>query len=420
MEKIAIIGTGIAGMSAAWLLNEHSDITVFEQNDYVGGHTNTVNVNENGRNIPIDTGFIVFNRQNYPNLLKLFSKIGVDYKKTSMSFSVQHMPDKLEYNGSGLDGIFGQRRNLFRPKHYKMLADVVRFNKECLTVLDEPQYAGYTIGDYTRENKFGNDFLEKYLLPMNSAIWSTPPEKSLDFPVVTLVRFFKNHGLLGVNSHFHWYTVENGSQAYREKLIAPFKNKIRTNAAVTEVEQVSGKVNVRIANGSQFRFDKVVIAGHGDQALAMLKQPDALQTELLSKFSYQKNNVTLHKDASVMPRRKRVWSAWNYRIEARNGHFITSTVYNMNMLQGLGGKHDYLLSVNDPGNIDPDKVISEYQYDHPVFNIEAMEAQKYLPKLNQNGPIYFCGSYFGYGFHEDALKSGIAAAEQLTGKKLWD
>ncbi len=420
MEKVAIIGSGIAGMAAAWLLNKEFDITVFEKNNYVGGHTNTFTVNENGRDIPIDTGFIVFNKQNYPNLLKLFNTLNVLYKPTNMSFSVQHKPEKLEFNGSGFNGIFGQRRNLLRPRFYKMLSDIVRFNKESVAVLDEPRYNDYTINDYTRENGFGDDFMEKYLLPMNSAIWSTPPEKSLDFPMVALVRFFKNHGLLGVNSHFQWFTVENGSQAYKEKLTASFRDKIITNAEIQSVQKLDGKVIVRNKAGKARKFDKVLLAVHGDQALKMLASPDQIQKDLLSKFAYQPNKVTLHTDASVMPLRKRVWSAWNYRIEGKNGSYKTSTVYNMNILQGLPTNTDYLLSVNDPGNINPEKVVMETWYDHPIFDLEAIKAQPRLSELNNDGQIYFCGSYFGYGFHEDALKSGIAAAEKLAGKKLWN
>ena len=420
MEKVAIIGTGIAGMSAAWLLNKDYDITVYEKNDYVGGHTNTYNVDEQGKKIPIDTGFIVFNKQNYPNLLRLFEHLNVPYKSTKMSFSVQHKPEKLEYNGSGLNGIFGQRRNLLRPRFYRMLSDIMRFNRESVAVLDQPKYNDYTISDYTRENDFGADFMEKYLLPMNSAIWSTPPEKSLDFPMLALVRFFKNHGLLGMNSHFQWYTVENGSQSYRQKLISSYQNKIITNTEVASVKKAGGRVEVTDQHGNTRIFDKVVIAAHGNQALKMLIHPDPLQKNLLSKFEYQPNKVTLHTDASVMPLRKRVWSAWNYRIEGKNGHYTTSTVYNMNMLQGLPTKTDYMLSVNDPGNIAPNKIIMETWYDHPVFNLDAIKAQHELSSLNNDGQIFFCGSYFGYGFHEDALKSGIEAAEKLAGKKLWN
>lgn len=419
MEKVAIIGTGIAGMSAAWLLNSHYDITVFEQNDYVGGHTNTVEVEEAGQKIPVDTGFIVFNKTNYPHLVRLFEKLEVPYKPSTMSFSVQNIPGNLEFNGSGINGIFGQRRNLFRPSFYRMLSEIMRFNKESILTLDDPIYKNYTISDYIEEKQYSRQFLETYLLPMNSAIWSTPPETSLEFPFVTLVRFFKNHGLLGVNTHFQWFTVDGGSRTYRDKLIAPFRQKIKTNARVIEILESDKGVAVKTSDAKMHYFDKVLVATHADQALAMLKKPTVEQFRLLSPFAYQKNNVTLHNDASVMPRRRRLWSAWNYRLEGKNGSWITSTVYNMNILQNLPAKKDYLLSVNDPGNIDLKKIIRQIRYDHPVFNLAAIKAQEELPTLNDEGKIYFCGSYFGYGFHEDALKSGIAAAEKLSGKNLW-
>jgi len=419
MEKVAIVGTGVAGMIAAHLLHKEYDISVFEKKNYVGGHTHTVEVDEGNIKVPIDTGFIVFNKTNYPNLLKLFKRLDVAYKPTKMSFSVQHVPEKLEYNGSGFNGIFGQRRNLLNRSFYKMLGDIARFNKRSLAVLTDDKYSGYSLGDYIEEEKYGQDFKEKYLLPMNSAIWSTPPEKSLEFPLETLVRFFKNHGLLGVNSHFQWYTVKGGSWSYRNKLIEPFLEKISVNKEITQVKRTSKGVELKDLNGKMYQFDKVILAGHADQSFAALSNPKVLESELLSKFKYQPNRVTLHTDSNVMPSRKRVWSAWNYRIEKINGSWNTSTVYDMNALQKVSEKQDYFLSVNDSGMIAPEKIIREFQYDHPIFNLEAVKAQESLKQLNETGPVYFCGSYFGYGFHEDALKSGIEAAEKLANKKLW-
>lgn len=420
MEKVAIVGTGIAGMISAYLLNDDYDITVFEKNDYVGGHTHTVTVDEDGGHVPIDTGFIVFNKTNYPNLLKLFDRLSVSYKPTNMSFSVQHIPENLEYNGSGFNGIFGQRKNLANPSFYKMLFDINRFNQQSAEVLNEPHYADYSLGDYIEEKKFGRDFKEKYLLPMNSAIWSTPPEKSLEFPLVTLVRFFKNHGLLGVNSHFQWYTVDGGSWQYRDKLIESFRDRIKLNAEVVSLSRSSKGVEIIDVNGHFHQFDKVVLAGHADQSLALLTDPTNEELDLLGKFSYQPNRVTLHTDDSIMPKRKRVWSAWNYRIEKKNGSWLTSTVYDMNTLQQVSEKQNYFLSVNDTGIVDESKILKEFEYDHPVFNLEAVKAQKHLASLNEKGQVYYCGSYFGYGFHEDALKSGIEASEKLAGRKLWN
>lgn len=419
MEKVAIVGTGIAGMAAAYLLHKDYDITVFEKNNYVGGHTNTVEVEEEGKKIPIDTGFIVFNKTNYPNLLKLFDRLDVSYKPTNMSFSVQQIQQNLEYNGSGFNGIFGQRKNLLKPSFYRMLGDISRFNRKSLEVLSDSRYDDYSLGDYIVEEKYSSEFKENYLLPMNSAIWSTPPEQSLNFPLVTLVRFFKNHGLLGINSHFQWYTVEGGSQQYKNKLIEPFVEKIRLNSEVKSVRRSSDGVVLTTRSGKQFIFDKVIMAGHGDQTYKALENPTEKEKELLCKFKYQSNRVVLHTDAAIMPKRKRIWSAWNYRIEKINGSWTTSTVYDMNALQKVSDKKDYFLSVNDAGMIDPEKILRAFEYDHPIFDIEAIRAQKALPELNKNGQIYYCGSYFGYGFHEDALSSGIAAAEQLAEKKLW-
>jgi predicted NAD/FAD-binding protein len=420
MERVAIVGTGIAGMMAAWLLHDKYDITVFEKKNYIGGHTHTVEVDEDGTKIPIDTGFIVFNKSNYPNLLKLFQKLEVAYKPTNMSFSVQQLQQDLEYNGSGFNGIFGQRKNLVKPSFYKMLNDIVRFNKQSIAVLDDPSYDDYSLKDYVTEMKFSKQFTENYLLPMNSAIWSTPPEESMNFPLVTLVRFFRNHGLLGVNSHFQWFTVDGGSWKYRDKLIKPFMDKIRVNSEVTHVERSGEGVQLKTINGETHQFDKVIMAGHADQTLKTLKNPNTDELQLLSKYRYQPNKVTLHTDERIMPRRKRIWSAWNYRIEKINGSWTTSTVYNMNILQHVSDKQNYFLSVNDAGIVDPEKVIREFEYDHPIFDIPVIEAQKKLPELNDEGRIFYCGSYFGYGFHEDALKSGIAAAEKLAGKKLWN
>jgi predicted NAD/FAD-binding protein len=420
MERVAIVGTGIAGMIAAYLLHKTYDITVFEKKGYVGGHTHTVEVDEDGTKIPIDTGFIVFNKSNYPNLLKLFKKLGVAYKPTNMSFSVQHIPQSLEYNGSGFNGIFGQRKNLINPSFYRMLSDIARFNKQSVAVLNTTQYKNYSLNDFIIEKKYSREFKENYLLPMNSAIWSTPPEQSLNFPIVTLVQFFKNHGLLGVNSHFQWYTVNGGSWQYRNKLIEPFTDKIKVNSEVTGVKRVGNKVMLKTINDEEYHFDKVIMAGHADQTLRVLKDPTSNETNMLSKFRYQPNKVTLHTDSTIMPNRKRIWSAWNYRIEKLNGSWKTSTVYNMNILQQVSKKRDYFLSVNDAGMIDPGKVIREFKYDHPIFDLEAINTQKSLRQLNKDGRIYYCGSYFGYGFHEDALKSGIQAAEKLSGKKLWN
>jgi len=273
-RSTAIIGTGIAGMGCAHFLHPSTNLTIYEQNDYVGGHTNTITVDEDGKPVYIDTGFMVFNYQTYPNLCRLFEEIQAPVKKTDMSFSVQHLPSGLEYSGSSSNHLFAQRKNIFNIKYIKMLSQIARFNKESVKILDDPKYADYSIGQYIREFNFGEEMLWKYLVPMSSAVWSTPMEQMLDFPAVTLIRFFLNHGFLGLDTQHQWYTLENGSQAYREILIAPFKDKIQVHRKAVKVSRnANGTVTVYASDGTSETFDRVIIAAHGDQALAMLEQP---------------------------------------------------------------------------------------------------------------------------------------------------
>jgi predicted NAD/FAD-binding protein len=408
MEKLAIIGTGIAGMGCGHFLHKKYDITLFEQDNYVGGHTNTITIDEDGKTVYIDTGFMVFNFETYPNLCALFNEIKAPVKKTDMSFSVQHVPTGLEYCGSGINGLFAQRKNIFNPKYIKMLMQISRFNSESVKVLDDPQYENYSLEEYIKAFGYGDDMLWKYLIPMSSAVWSTPMEEMLDFPIVTLVRFFKNHGFLGLNTQHQWYTLHEGSQAYRKLLIAPFKDRIQVNNAVVKVKREAGKALVSTSNGDTQKFDKVVFACHADQALRLLESPTNDESRLLSPFHYQKNIATVHSDESVMPVSKRTWSSWNYRIEEKNGQLIPSTIYWMNSLQNVSEKKNYFVSINAiPESVDEKKILKVIDYEHPLFDVSAMQAQNELHKLNESGPLYFCGSYFKYGFHEDAYKSAV-------------
>jgi uncharacterized protein len=414
METLAIIGTGIAGMGCGHLLQKKYDISLFEQSDYIGGHTNTITIDEDGTNVFLDTGFMVFNYETYPNLTKLFAEIKAPVKKTSMSFSVQHVPSGLEYCGSGLNGLFAQRKNIFSRSYIKMLLDISRFNKESVQILDKPGYENYSLGKYIKEFGFGEDMLWKYLIPMSSAVWSTPMDQMLDFPIVTLIRFFKNHGFLGLDTQHQWYTLENGSQSYRELLIQPFREKIHIHSGVKKVARKENKAEITLINGKSMQFDKVVFACHGDQALNLLETPTSLEKELLSKFKYQKNIATVHTDESVMPKTKQTWSSWNYRIEKRNGQLVPTTIYWMNSLQGVSKKKNYFVSINAlEGSVDPKKIIKEIDYEHPLFDVPAMKAQHQLHRLNESGPLYYCGSYFKYGFHEDAYKSAVILCKKL-------
>lgn len=414
MEKLAIIGTGIAGMGCGHHLHKKYDLTIFEQDNYIGGHTNTVNVDEGGQSVYMDTGFMVFNFETYPNLCNLFKEINAPIKKTDMSFSVQHTQTGLEYCGSGLNGLFAQRKNIFNISYIKMLTQITRFNKESIEVLDNPAFENYSLGKYIQEKKYGEDMLWKYLVPMSSAVWSTPMEEMLDFPIVTLVRFFKNHGFLGLNTQHQWYTLENGSQSYRKLLIAPFKDKIQVSNGAVKVKTENGKAIVTTQDGKTHTFDKVIFACHADQILKLLENPTADEQRLLAPFKYQKNSATVHTDESIMPKTKLTWSSWNYRIDQTNSGVAATTIYWMNSLQGVSEKKNYFVSINAiPGSLDKKKIIQEIDYEHPLFDLSTMKAQDELHKLNINGPLYFCGSYFKYGFHEDAYASAVNLCKNL-------
>lgn len=421
MQKLAIIGTGIAGMGAAHFLQKEYDITLFEKNDYVGGHTNTVTVDEEGTPIYIDTGFMVFNQVTYPNLIRLFSELNVPTKKTSMSFSVQHVPSGWEFSGSGLNELFAQRKNIFNPRYIRMLMQINRFNEECDEVLTDPRFAGMTLAEYVKEKKFGYDFLYKYLIPMSSAVWSTPIDLMLEFPAFSLVRFFKNHGFLGLKTQHQWYTIHNGSQAYREILIRPFRNKINVKSQVVKVERHETSATVILKNGERAEFDKVLFASHADETLAMLAQPTDEERRLLSPFKYQENVAVLHTDERLMPKTKLAWSSWNYRIDQTPESGLSpSTIYWMNSLQQVSQKKNYFVNINGEELVDPAKVLKRIVYTHPVFTVAAQNAQKELRKLNASGPLYYCGSYFKYGFHEDAFTSGLEVSQVLSKQKIWE
>ena len=419
MLKTAIIGTGIAGMGCAHFLHLQDDLTIYEQNGYVGGHTNTVTVDEDGKPVYVDTGFMVFNFKTYPSLCKLFDEIKAPIKKTEMSFSVQHLPTGLEYSGSSMNHLFAQRKNIFNPKYIKMLMQIGRFNKESVKILDDPKYANYSIGQYVKEFGLGEDMLWKYLVPMSSAVWSTPMEQMLDFPAVTLIRFFLNHGFLGLDTQHQWYTLVNGSQSYREILIKPFKDRIKINCQAVKVVREDGKVTVHASDGSKATFDRVIIAAHGDQALRMLGNPTDEEQKLLSNFKYQYNKAVLHTDSSIMPKAKLAWSSWNYSIKMQDGKLAPTTIYWMNSLQQVSDQKDYFVSINPHDNIDPKKIIKELDYEHPLFDVPAINAQAELHILNETGPIYFCGSYFKYGFHEDAFASAVKLCGQLLGREIF-
>lgn len=412
MAKIAIIGTGIAGMASSYFLNKAGhDITVFEKNDYIGGHTHTVFEADDGKQVPIDTGFIVFNNINYPNLVKIFNEIKVETKNTDMSFSVSNPEINLEYCGSTLNTLFCQRKNLLRPSFYKLLLEINRFNKMAPEVLENEFFKDYTIEEYFKYRNIGDLCLKQYLLPMSVALWSAPQEIINNFPMRSLVRFFKNHGLLGFTTQLQWKTVTNGSWSYRDLLINDFKDKIHLSSNVESVTRSESGVKV-IVNGQEQHFDKVILASHADQSYNILKDKTPMEEDLLSKFRYQSNRVDLHTDKRVMPTRKLGWAAWNHVVTS-GGTYVS---YWMNKLQILDTPTDFFVTLNAESFLDQSKIKQTFYYHHPIFDVPAMNAQEKLPQLNsKEGSVYFCGSYFRNGFHEDAAMSAVNMCKTLLG-----
>lgn len=414
MKTLAIIGTGMSGMSAAHFLKEEYDITLFEKNDYIGGHTNTVYVDEDGQKKPIDTGFMVFNDVTYPLMIKLFAQLGVSSYNTDMSFSVRDNNIDMEFNGSSLGGLFSQKKNIFSPSYIRMLLDVSKLSKMAQEILTQPRFDNFAVKDLLTIG-FSQRFLDHFLLPMSSAVWSTPNDKIMNFHLRTLIRFFVNHGFLGLDTQHQWKTVTGGSQSYKLKLIAPFENRIKTNCGVLKVKSLGDKIQITTGQGEVSLFDKVVFASHADETLAMIENPTALQQELLSPFKYQENIALLHTDKSVMPKLKKNWSSWNF-IYREDEIF---TIYYMNKLQKISDKIDYFININGERFVDASKVIKRIVYHHPVFDTQTAKAQERLSELNtDDNNMYFCGSYFRYGFHEDALLSSVMLCEKMLKRKV--
>ncbi|MGV8918743.1 MAG: NAD(P)/FAD-dependent oxidoreductase [Pseudomonas sp.] len=408
--KIAIIGSGIAGLTTAHLLNRRHDISVFEAEEWVGGHTHTVDVTVDGQSHAIDTGFIVFNDWTYPNFIRLLGTLGVSFKATEMSFSVCDPVSGVEYNGNSLNSLFAQRSNLCSPSFWGMLRDILRFNREALADLHSQRIAAdTTLGAYLKSGGYGQRFTEHYIVPMGAAIWSMSLADMLTFPLQFFVRFFKNHGLLSVNHRPQWCVIEGGSRSYIEPLTAGFHNKIRLNCPVIQVERDAQGVVIHSRAGSE-RFDKVVFACHSDQALKLLAQPSAAEQQILGALPYADNDVVLHTDVQLLPKRPLAWASWNYRLGG-DGQQAAAVTYDMNILQGLKSDIRFCVSLNQTAAINPSKILARYRYAHPQYSLTAVAAQKRWEELHGALNTYYCGAYWANGFHEDGVVSGLRVAQ---------
>jgi len=420
--KIAVIGTGVAGLSAAWLLSRNHDVIVYEKDGRIGGHCNTVDVTINGPNgnqsIPVDTGFIVYNERTYPNLTALFDHLGVTTEDSNMSFSASVNDGRFEYSGSGLKGLLAQKRNLVRPRFWNMVWDILRFYRECVADAALPENASLSLGDYLNRSGYSDGFLRDHIYPMASSIWSASFDEIRAYPLTAFVRFFSNHGLLETKKHLRpkWRTVSGGSRTYVNKIADTFRTGVRCGDAVTSVTRHDEGVTVRTASGNVDHFDHVVIAAHSNQALTMLEDASAEERALLSAIRYETNRAIVHTDETMMPRRRRAWASWNYVSAAQDGNEkLVCLTYWMNLLQNIDPRHPIFVTLNPHREPDSSRVIDRFDYEHPIFDQAALEAQKDLWALQGSNRTWFCGAYFGYGFHEDGLQSGLAVAEALGG-----
>jgi len=408
MKKIAIIGSGISGLTCAHLLNDKYDIEVFEAGNYIGGHTATKEIFHAGKAWRLDTGFIVFNDRTYPNFDKLMAKIGIGRVATEMSFSVNNQDTGLEYSGSNINALFAQRSNLLNLKFLKLIKEILYFNQLCnLAWKNKTLDEQIRLGDFLAEQGFSEYFSLHYILPMGAAIWSASLKDMQAFPLYFFVRFFYNHGLLSIKDRPQWYAIPNGSDSYVKPLIKGFEDKIHLNTAVAEVVRKDRHIELRTAQGDLHLFDEVIFACHSDQAMRILKDVSRDERDILGKMSYQKNDVVLHTDLSMLPQKKRAWAAWNYHLNSDNDRPAAVT-YNMNILQNLPADAPvFCVTLNQTQCIDKDKILGKYNYSHPVFNQESIAAQKRRKNICGQNKTHFAGAYWYNGFHEDGVKSAL-------------
>ena len=413
--NVAVIGSGVAGLTAAYILNRQHNVTVFEKNDYVGGHTHTILIDKGpDKGTPVDTGFIVMNHANYPLFTMLLSQLGVELRNSDMSFGYHCEETGLQYSTRGLSGLYAQRGNIVNPKFQRMVYDLLRFYKHAKSDLETGAAATLTLGEYLKERKFSDIFITHHILPMGSAIWSTPDDKMMDFPADSFFRFFNNHKLLSLTGQHVWRTVTGGSHTYVKAIREILKKDVLVNSTVKSVKRTKGSVKIKAEGRKEESFDVAIIAVHADEALKLLNDPTPDEKRLLGAWKYQKNRTVLHTDNTLMPANKNAIASWNFiRSQDREKGSPLSLTYHMNRLQGLDTVNQYYVTLNSVKKIPEEKIIASMNYYHPAFTFKSMNTQKELYKLNDVNGTYFCGSYFGYGFHEDAVRSGVDVAKLL-------
>ena len=413
-KRIAVIGSGISGLTTSYLLQSQYEVTLFEEQDYLGGHTNTVDIEVDNTIYPVNTGFIVFNDWTYPNFIRLMDHLGVQSEDSDMSFSVRCDQSNLEYNGSNLNTLFCQRRNLINLRFWRMLKDIMRFNKEATQhYLGGDLESGITLQEYLDEQGYGETFRRYYVIPMGSAIWSAPEADMMAFPAAFFVRFFHHHGLLSIDNRPQWRVISGGSRTYVDVLKEKLQGPVLINRAVKSVTRHAQGVTLTDGKGYHHHFDAVVLACHSDQALAMLEQPSSEEVSILGAIPYQDNSVVLHTDTRLLPRSRNGWAAWNYRIPDSPDQPVTVT-YNMNILQNFNSDTTFCVSLNQDESIDPSKILRRYRYSHPAFTIAGSEAQNQFELINGKQHTFYCGAYWFNGFHEDGVNSAIRVARSLN------
>ena len=413
--RIAVIGTGISGMTSAYLLSEDHEVVVYEANNYVGGHTNTVDVSLNGDQFAVDTGFIVFNEKTYPNFVKLMRRLGVEWQDSLMSFSVQCEQTGMEFSPSTLNSLFIQRRNLIRPSFYRMLWDVMRFKRDSEALLESDDYQ-LTLAAFLEGRGYSQAFVQHFIIPMGEAIWSADPVKFNEFPALYFAQFFKNHGFLNVKDQPQWLTIKGRSRQYIKPITQPYADQIRVNCPVASVRRHSNYIEIQAQNQEVEKFDQVVIATHSDQALALLDDPTDAEKNILGVIPYQENHAVLHSDESLLPSKKAAWASWNYHI-AKEELGRVAVTYDMNILQSIGAPQELCVSLNLAKAVDPSKIYREMIYHHPVYNPESLTARHSHSEINGVNRTYYAGAYWGYGFHEDGVASALEVCKHF-GKTL--